>query len=71
MADRMKSVLGYITLLLIISTSSIQIKTLAFPGAEGYGRLTSGGRGGDVIYVTNLENDGPGSLRAAIEADGP
>ena len=45
-------------------------KILAFPGAEGAGKYTSGGRGGEIIEVTNLIDDGPGSLRAAIDASG-
>jgi pectate lyase len=43
----------------------------AFPGAEGFGATTPGGRGGKVILVTNLDDAGPGSFRAACEADGP
>ncbi|MEH6697565.1 MAG: pectate lyase [Brevundimonas sp.] len=44
---------------------------LAFPGALGWASATPGGRGGEIIRVTNLNSEGPGSLRAAIEADGP
>jgi pectate lyase len=43
----------------------------AFPTAEGFGADSVGGRGGRVIEVTTLEDSGPGSLRAAMEASGP
>ena len=43
----------------------------AFPGAEGFGAMTPGGRGGKVLRVTNLEDSGPGSFREACDAEGP
>jgi pectate lyase len=43
----------------------------SFPGAEGFGAVSTGGRGGRVIKVTNLNASGPGSLQAACAEEGP
>jgi hypothetical protein len=43
----------------------------AFPGAQGGGMYSFGGRGGKVFVITNLNDGGPGSVREALEAGGP
>jgi hypothetical protein len=56
---------------LTFSTLPAQAQTLAYPGAVGWAKETVGGRGGRIIRVTSLAADGPGTLKAAIEAKGP
>ena len=70
-----KNLLSLLMLLLAgIMTAQADEQQLAFPGADGYGKYVTGGRGGEVCYVTSLDDctDGnlvPGTLRWAIRHD--
>lgn len=57
-------------LILLLAGLSVTAQSLAFPGAEGGGKYTSAGRGGKVLFVENLNDNGNGSLRRAVEAKG-
>jgi pectate lyase len=75
---RKKSLFAPVLLLLVISccaaprlfVSDEIDRPLAFPGAEGFGKYTTGGRGGKVYIVSNLNDRGKGSFREAAEAKG-
>lgn len=55
---------------LLVPRSSSPAEVPSFPGAQGFGATTPGGRGGEVLHVTSLDDSGPGSLREALQAPG-
>ncbi len=65
------SVLILMIISIVVSIESNLFALPVFPGAEGFGTDTPAGRGGAIIRVTNLNGDGPGSLRAAVSQSGP
>jgi pectate lyase len=59
--------LFFLTILTFLSVWLMAESPAAFPGAEGYGATSVGGRAGKVLFVTNLDDNGEGSFRWAIE----
>ncbi len=54
-----------------LSDNEVSTELKAFPSAFGAGATASGGRGGQVLFVENLNDNGPGSLREALMTEGP
>src|SRR4051812_28672621 len=71
-ATRPGQLLTFAAATLLVSSAYAQETSLpVIPGAKGFGIMTKAGRNGAIIKVTNLNDSGPGSLRAALMTTGP
>jgi fibronectin type III domain protein/concanavalin A-like lectin/glucanase superfamily protein/thrombospondin type 3 repeat protein len=67
----MRRAVGALAVCGTLAVGTAQAQVPIIPGAVGFGINTPGGRGGQILRVTNLNDSGPGSLRAALTASGP
>ena len=71
LARSLMKVLPLLSAVIVISVTGRAEAIPAFPGAEGFGARATGGRGGQVLKVTTLDANGPGSLQWALDQPGP